>query len=348
VSERLSRKQLYGLVWSIPERRPAMDDEVLVGGRQEYWQRRWTREELLSSPPPPPEFDTSLEAVRERIAKVIGALTVPRHVRVWHPAIQRLLDEDEARRHNQRASSYLGDHPLFDSPLENRRLRLLNSLFEAIGKFNGRALPDKGAKRTSLSFYNQNHILSLAASKELLGRHVPASSRKNNEDHLILSILESWGSDKAMRTWQDEGQSNLEKKMTEIAVEVVLFAEVRYREGAVRQYNRRVELKAELEEEDRKRVIEAERVERERLKMLEKAQIDRLLTDAAAFQQASVIREYVARIKHTQSLSPTVSDEELQQWIEWALAQADRIDPSIGNVFVFGMRAEQDQASREC
>lgn len=127
--------------------------------------------------------------------------------------------------------------------------------------------------------------------------------------------------------------------MAEIAVEVVLLAEVRYREGAVRQYNRRVELKSELEDEDHKRVAEAERVERERLKMLEKSQIDRLLSDAAAFQQASVIREYVAKINRTQSLSPTVSGEDLQQWIDWALAQADRIDPSIGT-FVTSMRAE--------
>lgn len=195
MSERLSRKELNDLVWSIPlktlcarfgisdvglkktckrasiptpergswarkearkktfvpelpERLPAMDDEVLVGGRQEYWQRRWTREELLGSPPPPPEFDTSLEALRERIAKVIGTVTVPRNVRVWHPVIQRLLDEDEARRENQRTSSYFGDKPLFDSPQEQRRLRLLNSLFVVIAKFNGRVLPDKDAQRT--------------------------------------------------------------------------------------------------------------------------------------------------------------------------------------------------------
>lgn len=285
---------------------------------------------------------TFLEAVRERIAKAIGALTVPRHVRVWHPAIQRLSDEDEARRTNQRTSSYSGDKLLFDSPLEHRRLRLLNSLFVAVGKFNGRALPDKETKRASISFHNQNLIVSLIASKELPGRHVPASSRKSGESCLILSILESRGSDKAMRAWRDEDPSKLEKKMAEIVVEVVLLAEARYREAVLRQFNRRVALKTELEEEDRRRVIEAERMERDRLKLLEKARIDHLLSDAASFQQASVIREYVARIKRTQSLSPTVSPEELQQWIDWALTQVGRIAPSSGDVFVVGMRAEQN------
>lgn len=51
--------------------------------------------------------------------------------------------------------------------------------------------------------------------------------------------------------------------MTEIAVEVVLLAEVRYREAAVRHYHWRIERKTELEEEDRRRMIVAERAERE-------------------------------------------------------------------------------------
>jgi len=388
VSERLSRKQLYDLVWSeplrtssvrfgisdvalkktcqrasiptpergywarkeagkktlvpaLPERLPAMEDEVLIGGGSQYGYRQWTREELFSPPPPLPQFEASIETVRERIAKIIGTLTVPRDVRVWHPAIQNLLKEDEATREEQRAFSSSGDKSLFDSSLERRRLRLLNSLFVAIGKFNGRPLPEKDARKASLSFYNQHLILSLVPSKERPRRYAPAAPRENGENRLILSILESWGSDKEVKAWQDDDHSKLERKMAEIAVEVVLLAEVRYREAVVRQHHRRIERKAELEEEDRRRVIEAERTERERLKQLEKARIDHLLNDAAACQQASAIREYVAKIQRAQSLSSTISAEELQQWIDWALAQANRIDPSIGDVFVMGMRAEQ-------
>src|SRR5260370_3780502 len=76
--------------------------------RPGYGYRRWTREEL-TRPTPPPEFDARIEAVRERIAKIVRALTVPRNVRVWHPAIQRLLTDDEARREKQRASSFSGE-----------------------------------------------------------------------------------------------------------------------------------------------------------------------------------------------------------------------------------------------
>jgi hypothetical protein len=46
-----------------------MEDEVVVGGGNSYWygpQR--TREELLGPEPPSPEFNSPLEAIRERIA----------------------------------------------------------------------------------------------------------------------------------------------------------------------------------------------------------------------------------------------------------------------------------------
>jgi hypothetical protein len=134
----------------------------------------------------------------------------------------------------------------------------------------------------------------------------------------------------------------LETKLTEIAIQVVLLAQVRYREDAISHYQWRVERNAELEEEDRRRRMEIEQAERERLKLLEEARIDRLPSDATAFQQASVIREYVAKIQRAQLSSPKIPEDELQRWRRWVLAQADRIDPSLGEIFVAGMREEQN------
>jgi hypothetical protein len=62
---------------------------------------------------------------------------------------------------------------------------------------------------------------------------------EKGESRLILSILESWGSDKEVKAWQDDDHSKLERKMAEIAVKMVLLAEVRYREAVVRQHYRR-------------------------------------------------------------------------------------------------------------
>jgi hypothetical protein len=83
-----------------------MDDQVLIAAGQTYWYQDWKKEELLGPLRPLPKFAEPIEAVRERIAKVIGKVSVPREVRVWHPAIDRLLKEDETRREKQRASGY--------------------------------------------------------------------------------------------------------------------------------------------------------------------------------------------------------------------------------------------------
>jgi hypothetical protein len=104
--------------------------------------------------------------------------------------------------------------------------------------------------------------------------------------------------------------SSLKRKMTEVAVEIVLTAEIRYRERAIPQYQWRVERKAELEEEERQRKLESERAEKERQKRIEQARIDRLLRDAAAFQQAGEIRKYVNAIRLAQSRKGISSSEE--------------------------------------
>src|SRR5262249_56424323 len=140
----------------------------------------------------------------------------------------------------------------------------------------------------------------------------------SDESKLSLSILQSAGSENIRIAWQDDEQGKVETRITEIAIQVIVTAELQYREGTVRSYEWRVERKAELEEEERERKRQAERAERERRKKLEQARIDRLLRGAAAFQQAGVIREYVKTIRSTQEDDKTCSPEELERWSQWA------------------------------
>ena len=67
-------------------------------------------------------------------------------------------------------------------------------------------------------------------------------------------------------TWQDDGGGRLEKQLTEIAVRLVLTAEIKYCELFFRQYQRLVKRKAEFEEEERQRKLGAQLAERERRK----------------------------------------------------------------------------------
>ena len=73
---------------------------------------------------------------------------------------------------------------------------------------------------------------------------------------------------------------------------------------------------------------------------LEQGRIDRLLKDAAAFQQAGVIRNYVQAIRLAHPCGGACTTEAIEIWSSWALAQANRIDPTIGGSFLESMRDE--------
>lgn len=237
------------------------------------------------------------------------------------------------------------DAPRFDGPLDRRRLRILNALFFAVAGTNGKpVISGRDLGNLQVTFFQQHVGIRPDRIKQVRrgsSAHKPTASKDDNK--LSFSILVScYGSGKERLSWRDDDSGKIEARIAEIAWELVLTAEVQYREGALRHYQWRVERKAELEEEERKRKVEAERRERERLKRLEQARIDRLLKDAAAFHQAAAIRKYVEAIRLAQKCKGTSTAEEFEQWSKWALAQADRIDPAIGGAFLKSMRDEND------
>ena len=330
---------------ALPERPLGMDDEIVVAGGSSYWDQTWSKEDLLVPLPPRPEFHEPIEAARERIAKIIGKLSVARDILYWHPAIDRLLKEDDKRREKQLAAPHpmSWDNPRFDTPFERRRLRILNTLFSAAARMNGKPTIDgREARSTHVTFYRQHVGIRLDHAKQYNRRGYAAPKPpESNDSKLSFSILESINSEKVRVTWQDDETGKLEARITDIAVELVSTAELQHRESAVRQYQWRVERKAALEEEGRKRKLEAERAERERQRRLEQARIDRLLKDAVALQQASEIRQYVQAIRVVYSCDEASSTEALERWSQWALAQADRIDPARGGAFLKSMRDEE-------
>jgi hypothetical protein len=219
----------------------------------------------------------------------------------------------------------------------------LNTLFSAAARMNGRPTVSRDGRSIHLTVYQQHVGIRLASPKEHLRRSYGVTKPNEfNDTKLSFSILESVSSEKERIGWQDDDNGKLETRITEIAVELVLTAELQHRQSAVRTYQWRVKRKAELEEEERKRKVEAERRERERLKRLEQARIDRLLKDAAAFQQAAAIRKYVEAIQLAQGCSSVSTADDLERWSKWALAKADRIDPAIGGAFLKAMRDEDN------
>lgn len=327
----------------LPMRPPGMDDEVSIasGGNSSY---QYSNKEEILGFVAPPQFAEPIETVRARIAETVDHVAVPHKVRTWHPAIDRLFKEDEKRRAKQLTDLHpmSWDKPLFDTPFERRRLRVLNSLFLAVAKMNGKAsVCGREAREIRISFFQQHLCLTLDRPKRSNRQpQVLNTTGESSDTRLCLTILSGFGSETVLAFWKDEDSQKLEMHMTDVAVQTILTAEIQYRENALRQYQWRVRRKAELEEEERKRKLEAERAEKERQKRIEQARINRLLRDAEAFQQAGEIRKYVEVIRLAMPRDSSSMDE-VEQWSKWALAQADRIDPAVGGRFLKAMQDEE-------
>lgn len=173
-------------------------------------------------------------------------------------------------------------------------------------------MPDEEAVKGSISFHGQRVSFKLAPSKKKGGyaSKILAGVGQN----LTFSILDSCDSEGESQSWSDEVSEKIEMRLSEIAIQIVFLAEVKYRKGVERQFQFRKERKAKLEEELRQKKLAAERAECERIQKLEKARIDRLLGQAAAFEQAAVIRKYVEAVRNAISGMNNLLAEKFDAW----------------------------------
>ncbi|MGY8704599.1 hypothetical protein RAD16_02490 [Bradyrhizobium sp. 18BD] len=315
----------------LPARAPGMSDEIHLGTRC-YWQRSLTDDELLAPLPDRPEFSEDIVLVRDRIRKVIGTLKVGKMLTLKHPIVAKLLGQDEARREKQRTAAYTfsWDKPIFDTPFEQRRLRLLNALFLAVARCGGKPeVRGHEAREITITVHQTAVFLTLDRPKVTRrGTGQSPHPTGGKSDPLRFAIVEGYQREVERAAWLDTEDSPLERMMAEIAVEIVAAAELKYREGCVRQFEWRVKRKAEREEEIRQHKIELERQERERQQRLEQARIDRLLDEAATLRRATDIRVYVHEVRQAAGgEGVNTPAEEVERWAQWALAEADRIDP---------------------
>ncbi|MGM4892054.1 hypothetical protein [Tardiphaga sp. 839_C3_N1_4] len=314
---------------SLPVRAAGMDDQIVVGGRNRYGYGQLTEEEILGPLPEPPSFPEDLALVRDRARKIIGRVSVPKALSAPHPAIARLIAQDDVRRQKQAASTYTfsWETPLFDSPLEQRRLRLLNTLFLAVARCGGKAeVRGREARDVLIAIHQTNLAVSLDRPPKGRGKDVGKGAGRS--DPLRFAILVGYGGEQERAAWQDDERGRLESLIQEMAIEVVTSAEVSYRESCIRQFEWRVSRKAQIEQDRRNRQLQIEHEERERQQQLEQAKIDRLLNEAASLRQSMDIRAYVEAVKSiVMGDTNSISVAETERWANWALAQADRIDP---------------------
>jgi hypothetical protein len=159
--------------------------------------------------------------------------------------------------------------------------------------------------------------------------HDHAKPRKRAATNTLRLAIESGEDFPDIRTiWQDEEGMPLEGYIRDMAASILVIGELRYRSHEEHRYRWRVERKAEHEEAKRR---EAERLELARLEEIarvERKRRRRLLSDVLGWRRAAEIRAFVKAVKDREEPDPALGfKEKLKQWADWALGEADRLDP---------------------
>lgn len=310
---------------ALPPRAPGHSN-VVTFGHTSYWYPNWTPAELAGPLPPPPNFPEPIEAVRARIERSIGQVKCTTKVSGWHPAIRKLLEKDEERQKKAASSPYgfSWDEPVFTTAAEQRRLRILNALFLSVSRFNGKVtVRGKEARELSITFDRQHVVVALdheSAPQKSGSVKLPAPLR--------FSILKSFGTSDVRASWADEANTPLEHQLSKITVEIIVDAEVQLREGALHHHRWRAEQKARLEREKEERQLEAIRKEAERRELEQRERLEALFKAADDYRRAEDIRGFVSKFARRIDQAGSRRDDGFEQWISWALQEADRIDPS--------------------
>jgi len=76
----------------------------------------------------------NLEELRDRELKAIGRVAIPRNLDNPHAGLVQLFRNEERRRQKALQDRWYRNKPTFDTLLAQRKLRLLNGLFHALGR----------------------------------------------------------------------------------------------------------------------------------------------------------------------------------------------------------------------
>jgi hypothetical protein len=141
-------------------------------------------------------------------------------------------------------------------------------------------------------------------------------------------VIRSGREEAPVRTWEDSPDGKIETDLFEIAVEAVLRGEEQHREQVLRTYNRIVDERARVEQERVRAAEKAAQEAREAARQLEQERVDLLLGAVANIERAAAIRRLVAVLGERLGGSEK-SGKEIDDWIAWASAYADRMDPLL-------------------
>lgn len=314
----------------LPLRDPGASNVVQIGRDAYSWNS--DPEKRLAEPvPEAPTFSESLDAVRARTERRLGKIKSVRTLESPHAGLRKLLNKDLARAQKFAEHSWAWDKPIFTGGFERRRLAVLNSLAIGLSKIGAKLeVGGPTGRQISVRIGDTPVELGLDHPTAKPNRHGEWQIREGSADDLKL-VIGNADAEAYQPIWLDDETGNLEAKLSEIGLEIIVAGEALYRERRLAGHKWLLEERARLELEVRKRREEAERRDRERRAAEAKARQDQLFGQAEAWRSARDIRGFVAEVLASQVAAAAFSAAE--RWAAWALHEADLLDPVTNGGF---------------
>lgn len=295
----------------LPPRPPGVSDTISIGP----WDYRQHEKRLMDVEPIAPTFDEPIEALRARVARNLGVVAASKNLSPPHAAFRRQV-EDDARRAAQ--SSW--HTSLFDKPFEKRRLRILQGLFYGLSRLDC-SVTVQGSDVRIVYITVGQQCVQISLDRAPVRRR---SADDKEVERLKFSIA-GRGQDGERIAWTDTHEQPLEAQLSTVATEIIVAGELQYREHEFWLYEDAIRRREQMKQEAIRRQLELEKAERERLIKLEVARLKRLTDSAEDYHRAQAIRAFVTSVVST--TIGAVASERVARWKDWALHQADKLDP---------------------
>ncbi|WP_412033242.1 hypothetical protein ACLIR7_09580 [Nitratireductor aquimarinus] len=267
-----------------------------------------------------------LDKLRARELEALTTFRPPKSLRQPHKSLVPILRKDQRRRERKELNEWHWDSPRYDNPLEKRRLKILNAIFGALD-FRGH----EGDAYESDSDLNiratiGNTVLGLVLEPcDKLFTHTNRSQvQAASKTALKLQIIPDYSSRDRTDIWREDQDGKLDANLPAAVADIIVAGEAKFRRSL-----------REAEEREEQSRIDQERRQRELLELLNQQRVEQLFMSGEQLRQAQEIRALVeqvriAMIQGGANLDPVA----LQKWEQWALGEADKIDPILSGQYL--------------
>ena len=363
----VSRKELYDQVWTTPMRRLAREYGISDVGLAKICKGLdiprppvgyWAKREVGNAPPRPPlpestdpycqaatitptpeppavnpdpacEYDADLKEIAQTIQSM-PTITVPQSLRDPHQLVQlteRCFQEATPDSQNlltpRRNESKSPLSVRVAKPSIKRTLRFFDTLIKAVERLGGKVIVEGKQWHEETVIYLANEQAATIRVRERYRQNRKAKKDRydwNTYEYVPIGILvvELGRTYERSDTIEDTSKAPIEDRINSLLLTLV--------HAAHRHRKRRRE-----DEEARRRKAEWERKREVKLNLIaaEEARVQELLSESDAWHQSNRIRQFVSAAHERAIMKGNETSAEHTKWSEWALKQADRIDPLV-------------------